>query len=134
MQEEGLLYRKLPQVGQLLDRAAFVTLQRDYPRQLIAESVRSVLDGLRRDVRAGRHTELSLDTELDQLGTKVEQSLRSATRTSLRQVINATGVILQTNLGRAPLSEAAIEHIAEVARGYCNLELDLETGKRSYRD
>jgi L-seryl-tRNA(Ser) seleniumtransferase len=135
MQEEpGHLYRKLPQVGELLNRPEFVALQPHYTRRLIAESVRSVLDGLRRDVRAGRHTELSLDTELEELATRVEQSLRSATRTSLRRVINATGVILQTNLGRAPLSEAAIHHIAEVARGYCNLELDLETGKRSYRD
>jgi L-seryl-tRNA(Ser) seleniumtransferase len=49
-------------------------------------------------------------------------------------VINATGVILQTNLGRAPLSETAIAQIAEVARGYCNLEMDLDTGERSYRD
>jgi L-seryl-tRNA(Ser) seleniumtransferase len=135
MQEEpSHLYRKLPQVGLLLDRAEFVALQRDYSRQLVAESVRSVLDGLRRDVHAGRHTELSLDAELDELATKVEQSLRRATRTSLRRVINATGVILQTNLGRAPLSEAVIHHIGEVARGYCNLELDLETGKRNYRD
>jgi L-seryl-tRNA(Ser) seleniumtransferase len=135
MQEDaGHLYRKLPQVGQLLDRPEFVALQLDYPRRLIAETIRSVLDGLRRNVRAGRHTEFSLDTELEELRTRVEQSLSSATRTSLRRVINATGVILQTNLGRAPLSEAAIHHIAEVARCYCNLELDLETGKRSYRD
>jgi L-seryl-tRNA(Ser) seleniumtransferase len=71
-EEPGDLYRKLPQVGQLLDRPEFVALQLEYPRRLIAESVRSVLDGLRRDVRAGRHTELSLDTELEELGTKVE--------------------------------------------------------------
>ena len=135
MQEEpSHLYRKLPQVGLLLDRPEFVALERNYSRPLVAECVRSVLDDLRRDVRAGRHTELSLDAELGDLGTKVEQSLRSAMRTSLRRVINATGVILQTNLGRAPLSEAVIHHIADVARGYCNLELDLETGKRSYRD
>jgi L-seryl-tRNA(Ser) seleniumtransferase len=133
-EEPSHLYRKLPQVGLLLDRADFVALERNYSRPLVAECVRSVLDDLRRDVRAGRHTEISLDAELGELGTKVEQSLRSAMRTSLRRVINATGVILQTNLGRAPLSEAVIHHIADVARGYCNLELDLETGKRSYRD
>jgi L-seryl-tRNA(Ser) seleniumtransferase len=135
MQEElSHLYRRLPQVGLLLDRAEFVALERHYSRPLVAECVRSMLDDLRRQVRAGLHTELSLDAQLGELGTKVEQSLRSAMRTSLRRVINATGVILQTNLGRAPLSEAAIHHIEEVARGYCNLELDLETGKRSYRD
>jgi L-seryl-tRNA(Ser) seleniumtransferase len=133
-QQSGHLYRKLPQLGQLLDRAEFIALQRDYSRRLVAESIRSALEILRQDVRAGRHTEVSLNAEVDELGANIEQSLRRTMRTSLRRVINATGVILQTNLGRAPLSDAAIQHIAEVARGYCNLELDLETGKRNYRD
>ena len=52
----------------------------------------------------------------------------------MRPVINATGVILHTNLGSAPLSQAAIDNIAEVARGYCNLEFDLDSGERSRRD
>ena len=52
-------------------------------------------------------------------------------RCSLRPVINATGVILHTNLGRAPLSQAAIDNIAEVARGYCNLEFDVDSGERT---
>ncbi len=53
---------------------------------------------------------------------------------SLRPVINATGVILHTNLGRAPLSRAALEHVTEIAQGYCNLEFDLATGERGKRD
>ena len=55
-------------------------------------------------------------------------------RYSLQPVINATGVILHTNLGRAPLSHSALDHIVEVAKGYCNLEVDLESGERSRRD
>ena len=59
---------------------------------------------------------------------------RPSGRYSLRPVINATGVILHTNLGRAPLSDAALRHVVEVAQDYCNLEFDLETGLRSRRD
>ena len=128
------LYRKLPQVGELLLRSDFLLLQQTYSRELIAEALRSTLQDLRGEIKAGRHTEDSLDLQLHGLSTKVAHSLRHATRPSLRPVLNATGVILQTNLGRAPLSEAAIQRIAEVARGYSNLEFDLETGERNRRD
>jgi L-seryl-tRNA(Ser) seleniumtransferase len=128
------LFRKLPNIGQLLDRTELVALQGVYSRKLVVEFARSVLDEVRQDVKAGLHTEVSLDVELRDLGTRIEQDLRRAMRPSLRPVINATGVILQTNLGRAPLSDAAIRHITDVARGYCNLELDLETGDRGHRD
>jgi L-seryl-tRNA(Ser) seleniumtransferase len=128
------LFRKLPNVGELLERPEFVALQQAYSRPLVIEFVRLALGDLRHDVGAGRHSEASLDGELGELGIKIEQSLRDTMRTSLRPVLNATGVILQTNLGRAPLSDVAIQHMTEVARGYCNLELDLETGERGRRD
>ena len=135
MQREPVhLLRKLPSIGQLLDRTEFIELQRIYSRKLVLESVRSSLDQLRREVGAGRLTEIPLEVELQDLGAKIAKDLSCAIRTSLRPVINASGVVLQTNLGRAPLSEAAIQHITEVARGYCNLELDLETGERGRRD
>jgi L-seryl-tRNA(Ser) seleniumtransferase len=128
------LFRKLPQAGQLLERAEFVALERTYSRKLVVEHLRSALDDLRRDLKAGLYTEETLEAKLGELGPTVEQRLRNALRPSLRPVINATGVILQTNLGRAPLSESAIQRISEIARGYCNLEFDLQSGERSYRD
>jgi L-seryl-tRNA(Ser) seleniumtransferase len=128
------LFRKLPQVGELLHRAEFLILQETYSRALVADHLRIALDELRVEVKDGRHTESSLEAELCRLGAIVERRVQQALRPSLRSVINATGVILQTNLGRAPLSEAAIEQIADVARGYSNLEMDLDTGDRSYRD
>jgi L-seryl-tRNA(Ser) seleniumtransferase len=128
------LFRKLPQVGELLHRAEFLTLQETCSRALVANHLRNALEELRLQVKNGRHTESSLEAELRNLGATVEQRVRQTLRPSLRPVINATGVLLQTNLGRAPLSEAAIAQIAEVARGYCNLEMDLDTGERSYRD
>ncbi len=132
--QPGQLFRKLPQIGELLERTEFVALERSYPRKLVLEYVRSALDELRQDLSAGRHTESSLEQELSELGSRVEQDLRTAMRTSLRPVINATGVILQTNLGRAPLSERSLQQICDIARGYCNLELDLESGERGRRD
>jgi L-seryl-tRNA(Ser) seleniumtransferase len=128
------LFRRLPQVGELLNRAEFLILQGTYSRALVADHLRIALDDLRVEVKHGRHTESSLEAELRNLHTTVERRVQQTLRPSLRPVINATGVILQTNLGRAPLSEAAIAQIADVARGYCNLEMDLETGERSYRD
>ena len=128
------LFRKLPQVGELLHRAEFLILQETYSRALVADHLRIALEKLRAEVKHGRHTESSLESELGNLGAIVEWRVQQALRPSLRPVINGTGVILQTNLGRAPLSEAAIAQIAEVARGYCNLEMDLDTGERSYRD
>ncbi len=90
--QPGQLFRKLPQIGELLDRPEFVALERTYSRKLVVEYVRSALDELRRDLSAGRHTESSLEQELSELGSKIEQDLRTAMRTSLRPVINATGV------------------------------------------
>src|SRR5262249_45469287 len=71
---------------------------------------------------------------LERLGDEVAERVRGFSRLSLRQVINATGVILHTNLGRAPLGAGAIEAICETAGGYSNLEYDLSTGSRGRRD
>ena len=68
------------------------------------------------------------------LHVTVADEIAQAARYSLRRVINATGVILHTNLGRAPLSASALAHIVDTAGGYSNLELDLESGERSRRD
>ena len=80
---------------------------------------------------------LTRDILVDSLSTlnhAVAEQLNNNARFSLRRVINATGVILHTNLGRAPLSASALKHVAETAKGYCNLEFDLESGGRSRRD
>ena len=93
-----------------------------------------MLEQLRTDITAGKLDEAQIRSRLDELPRTVEQSLQQSLAYSLRPVINATGVILHTNLGRAPLSRAALEHIAEVSQGYSNLEFDLGTGERGKRD
>jgi L-seryl-tRNA(Ser) seleniumtransferase len=100
----------------------------------VAESLRFVLARLRQEIGAGRLNEKSLDLALGGLFAAVERQLRQALSYSLLPLINATGVILHTNLGRAPLATAALDHIRDTASAYCNLEYDLSSGERGKRD
>ena len=132
--QDSDLYRLLPGVNELLLSSAGQLLLASCPRPRVLAMTRMVLAGLRREIASGRHTSQSVQEALDTIADRIASKLASPRNYSLRPVINATGVILHTNLGRAPLSEGALEHIAEVAQDYCNLELDLETGVRSRRD
>jgi L-seryl-tRNA(Ser) seleniumtransferase len=100
----------------------------------VTEATRSVLEGLRQEINAGHLDSSGLDLALPDLARSVERELRESTAFSLRPVINATGVILHTNLGRAPLAKSAAARMVAVAEGYSNLELDLRTGARGKRD
>ena len=100
----------------------------------VVRSTRAVLFRVRQEIAEGQHTPASLNHRLAELHLAVAEEIEQNKRYSLRRVINATGVILHTNLGRAPLSASALEHMVEIAAGYSNLELDLETGERSRRD
>ena len=113
-------FRQLPAVDQIL--AALGHLEGRFPRKLIVDEVRRVLDQTREEIRAGRGTDA---VGIEQ---RVERNLAKLETPSLRRVINATGVVLHTNLGRAPL--APFEPLA----GYSNLEYDLAAGRRGKRD
>ena len=128
------LYRRLPQLGAFLDSAPGRELLERFPRELVTDAARRILLRLRKEIEDKALTAPLLDRKLERLEEAVAAELHETLQPSLRAVINATGVILQTNLGRAPLSRAALQHIEEVASGYCNLELDLDTGERSRRD
>jgi len=97
-------------------------------------AVRIVLSRLRQEITSGLLDEAALELALSHLSGAVENQLRQTLGYSLRPVINATGVILHTNLGRAPLGDAAIKHIRETAASYSNLEFDLGAGERGRRD
>ncbi len=128
------LYRKLPSVDELLrspELAALATQEGQVP---VADAARAVLASLREEIAAGRLDANGVDLALSGLEDAVARRVREALQHSLRNVINATGVILHTNLGRAPLPVSALEHIREVAGVYSNLEFDVETGERGKRD
>lgn len=127
------LYRHLPQVDEYLRSSAGSALLELHPRSLVIAALRSSLATIREQIASGCMRQPGADQILEQVQTHVRQLLESRERSALRPVINATGVILQTNLGRAPLSKSAIEQIVRIGGGYCNLEYDLERGKRGRR-
>jgi L-seryl-tRNA(Ser) seleniumtransferase len=128
------LFRLLPSVNDLLLAPPCQPLLDTHPHDAVVFAARKALAELRLKISCGQHTDASLQQAIDQLPVAIADQLNSGKCYSLRPVINATGVLLHTNLGRAPLSDAALRHLVEVAQDYCNLELDLETGLRSRRD
>jgi L-seryl-tRNA(Ser) seleniumtransferase len=122
--------RDLPSVDKLLQAAPLHAWQAAYGRAGVLETARAVLDALRTEVRQnGTHPLPSLDELVARLGAALEVRFRP----TLRPVINATGVIIHTNLGRAPLSRAAQQAIMAIGGQYSTLEFDLEDGKRGSR-
>jgi len=128
------LYRLLPSLDDLLLSPGFSAIVQVESHGTVVRATRAVLVCVRQEIAEGKHTLASLNHRLAELPLAVAGEIDQNKRYSLRRVINATGVILHTNLGRAPLSVSALEHMVEIATGYSNLELDLETGERSRRD
>jgi L-seryl-tRNA(Ser) seleniumtransferase len=127
------LYRQLPSVDELLREPAIQSLASQEGHAATTDAARTVLARLRQEITAGSLDANAVAIALSGLAAAVERQLRAALGYSLRPIINATGVILHTNLGRAPLAASAFEHMREAGEGYSNLELDLETGERGKR-
>ncbi len=124
MEKEKLL-RQLPAVHELVNCCAPL----DCPPQLLTDAARDVLSSWRSAILSKG----AIPPDIGSLAVEVRELVKKRMRSNLRPVINATGVVLHTNLGRAPLSDAACEAVLKIARGYCNLEMDLDTGNRGER-
>lgn len=128
------LYRKLPSVDELLRSPALAAIVASESQAAVTDAARAVLIRLRGEIAAARLDAAALDLAISGISDAVERQVRQSLAYSLRPVINATGVILHTNLGRAPLAVSALEHIRNASSGYSNLEFDVETGERGQRD
>ena len=128
------LFRLLPSVDKLLRHEPIELLVQREGHAATLQASREMLDELRASITDAKLDEQQIQAAIDDLPNQIERRLRESLAYSLRPVINATGVILHTNLGRAPLSRAAVEHVAEIAHGYSNLEFDLASGERGERD
>jgi L-seryl-tRNA(Ser) seleniumtransferase len=130
--DQADLLRQIPSVDELLAQPRLAALARRTDRELLVEITRTVLSEVRGRITGEGSAAIALDSSSleERIASMVEQVLAS----SLEPVINATGVILHTNLGRAPLSTAAAEEIGRSATSYSNLEYDLEAGARGKRD
>ncbi len=124
-------FRKLPSVNEVLDVSAVRALLGDHAHETVVAAIREELDELRGLVGRGEDVDGRGDPRL--VAARVRDRLGRDLHPRLRPVINGTGIVLHTNLGRAPIAEEAARAAYEAARGYLNLELDLETGKRSSR-
>lgn len=124
------LLRKLPKIDEMLQDEHLIFFTEIMPRQIVVETLREVIDMVRREIIDGRREEIPAVEELAGL---VKQRVFEEQGKSLRRVINATGVVLHTNLGRANLSRRACESVLEAAGYYSNLEYDIKKGSRGSR-
>ncbi|HZA22374.1 MAG TPA: L-seryl-tRNA(Sec) selenium transferase, partial [Dehalococcoidia bacterium] len=121
-------FRDLPSVDSVLSQAPLVEVLSVYRRDWVVDRVRQQLELAREQVRQGGGAPTPVEVAED-----VRHSVEVLTQPAPRPVINATGVIIHTNLGRAPLSHTAAEAAVRAARGYSDLELELGTGRRGSR-
>jgi L-seryl-tRNA(Ser) seleniumtransferase len=128
------LFRELPSVDELLRTPSVASLATKHGTAAVTDAARAMLSHLRDEIASGLLDAPALQLALDGVSDAITARLRQTLRPSLRPVINATGVILHTNLGRAPLTSAAFEHIRETAGTYSNLEFEIEAGARGKRD
>jgi len=121
-------FRQLPGVDRLLSDERVSRLCETFPREIVVDLIRRCLSEIRWSISSGG----SVPSFVEVVNSIVTRA-RDLEKPSLQPVINATGVILHTNLGRAPLSTEVIKAMELASRGYCNLELDLDSGKRGSR-
>lgn len=127
------LYSKLPKVDEILESEKIEELISSTSRDLIVETIREELDIIRKKINKDICDEESLAVETEKLIENVVFYVNEKQRNSLRKVINGTGVVVHTNLGRSLLSEDALDHIYEISTNYSNLEFNLETNGRGIR-
>jgi len=128
------LYRLLPSVDELMRSPAVAALVERDGRASVTDASRAALDGLRAAIHRDKLDAAAVEKSVSDLAQSVASELSRQLGLSLRPVINATGVILHTNLGRAPLAAEALANIQRAASGYSNLEFDLASGERGKRD
>ena len=122
----------IPSIDQLLQRPSVAVLEQQHGHAATVAALRDAADAIRRDMAAGE-TYADADAVADAIDARVAERLEARRRGSLRLAINATGVVIHTNLGRAPLSRVALARVSDVCAGYSNLEYDLDAGGRGSR-
>lgn len=133
MSNQQNILRQIPAVDQLLLRENIASWISRTSREFVVSEIQRVLQSIRDAVRSGDSDD-GIDVSPEHLEAVLDRNLRNRLYPNLRIVINATGVILHTNLGRAPLSEAAQKSLSAYSSNYTNLEYDISTGRRSHRD
>lgn len=129
---KNLLYRRIPKVDVLLEDEKIRELTEQYSYDTVLEAVREELDKLRALIGTCEDEAEGI-REIEQLSVRIQEAVKVMHTPNMRTVINGTGTILHTNLGRAPIGERHMRHIADIAMNYSNLEYNLEAGARGER-
>jgi len=130
---KNVMFRQIPSVDELLVTSAIKSMLSAIPRTLVLRAIRQVLDELREEIRKAPIRDKMPDVELSTVVDQITRRASILSQPSLRQVINATGVIVHTNLGRSPVPKRVVTAFNSLAGCYSNLEYDLNTGKRGSR-
>jgi len=125
------LFARIPKVDRILEWDGIKSLLILHPRPTVLAAVRTVLDSIRSSARSGLLQEEDLSERA--VTARIDREVALASAFSLRRVVNGTGVVIHTNLGRSPLSKLVKPLLDEIAFGYSNLEFDLEKGERGSR-
>ncbi|WP_231698914.1 L-seryl-tRNA(Sec) selenium transferase [Parvimonas parva] len=126
------LYKMIPKVDQILDNEIIKKLLEENSKNLIMESIHEELNSIRNNISNGCDEKVILNY-IENLAKNIEKNLLNKKRLNLRKVINASGVVIHTNLGRSVLTNEILENIKDVSVGYSNLEYDLQKGERGSR-
>ncbi|MGD2089317.1 MAG: L-seryl-tRNA(Sec) selenium transferase [Candidatus Aminicenantes bacterium] len=129
MNDENKQLRKLPGVDLVLEQADIKPLISRHGHELVTFAIREVISNARKDILAGKKV-----PGMEQVVSRVREIVNSIFYPSLKPVINATGIVLHTNLGRAPMGEKVLEDMEDIIAGYSNVEFDLEQAARGKRD
>ncbi len=129
---KNLLYRSIPKVDVILENEAIKSSIEKFGREIVVDAIREEMDALRKFIGTCESEEAAKDAITNVVASIVARAERNL-MPNMKKIINATGTILHTNLGRAPIGQEHMRHIAEIATGYSNLEYNLTAGKRGER-
>src|SRR5690554_3556064 len=127
------LFTLIPKVDELLDKESINNLLKYIPRKLVLDSIRIEIEKLRETIKKGNITEEEVLAYISNLDRLIEKTAKDKNAYKLRKVVNATGVVIHTNLGRSLINEKIMDNIKEIAVNYSNLEYDLDSGNRGSR-
>ena len=129
---KNLLYRSIPKVDILLEKEEIQNAVEEYGREIVMEAIREEMEGLRAYIGTCEDEKAALD-KIESLTEQILRYVKKVNTPNMRMVINGTGTILHTNLGRAPISQEHMAKLSNIVTGYSNLEYNLEAGKRGER-
>lgn len=133
MTKDKNLFKLIPKVDELLENEAIKSLMGGMPRKIVVDSIREEIDLLRQNIRDNLHKEEEVIHRINNLPNLIKIRARKKDSFKLRRVINGTGVVIHTNIGRSLISQEVMDNVKEIAVNYSNLEYDLERGERGER-